>query len=414
MKFFKRLGNQKREIPTPNSPAIKFNWLTWVPPLSVFFANLFLVSPLSVKSFPQPNFSAPLLPFLSGGQGEILKILVLGSYLLSPFFLYFLIWEITNRRLISLLTCLIYAISSFWFLRQNIFTDEAHLAAFGLFPLILTFFLRFLRQPTVNLLLGSAIGTAAIALISPFALFTFLIFFATINYSEMLLGHGRVKLFYGLLVLFLAAGVCSFWYHPVFLIKIFQAEHGTAIVSILWSLLPPSFFLIPVLGAFSFLLFDRKPNLQPVFLSLSQFFIFFMLLFIGMRLSEVYIPAPGRFLPEFFLSLAFLVAVLFVIMVETVRSNTTLILKLVPLLGKKLHVGQTWGSFIFLLMTVSVLSFLFSSTLFIRPYFSSLAEPHGQILGAQLNPSDGVSQIFGRIVTGLTLFSIGFLKLRTK
>lgn len=374
MKFFRRLNRKTDKETAPAPFKIRLDSHTWLLPILVFLVNLFLVAPFLKRSALELNFSS---------------LILLLAVILGPVFFYFFVWEISHRRLTSFIACLIYTLPTLRLSQAIVFGDGPHIIALTLTPLVLIFLLRFLRQKTVNLAIVLTVGVTLIALISPFALFTLLIFIGILTYSEMLLGQGRLKFFYTFLVLVAAAGLSAFRYHPAFVIKLFQGEHGRALLTILWSLVPPSFFLVPIIGAFSFLIFDRKPVLQPIFLAGSQFFIFLLLVFVGTHVSTTYVPVPSRFLPELSLAFAFLSALILIRISEVLKTDLS------------------QGFLIF------ILTFLLASIILARFHFWAIAYESG-VLGAQIRlvEDGGVSQVFGGGVTILTALTLGFLKLR--
>ncbi len=399
MIFLRRLNGEKKTLLAPEPPKLKRDWLTIIPPVLIFLANLFLILPLFKQSLPVESFTAPLLPFLAGGQEWIARLLILIAYLVGPVFVYFYVWEMTQRRLTSFLAALIYTLPTFRLSQIISLGDAAHVVALSFIPLVLIFFSRFLRKPNLNSAIIVISSVVLVALTSPFGLFTLLIFLGLGAYAEMLLGHGRAKIIYTLLILLGAFGVSAFWYHPALVMKIFSAEQGTALFNILWNLVPLSFFLAPVLGAFSFLIFDRKPDLQPVFLSISQFFIFFLLVLVGTHISSLYVPVPSRFLPELSLATAFVLALLLTNIYEIPRSGK---IRLTPSLSSKLRLG--FLVFIFL--------FFFVSLLFLRPHFWLLAKIEPEVSGITLNTSEGgAAGVLGTGITAMTMFIIGVLKL---
>lgn len=381
MNFLRRLNGTKKNLTSPTPPKIRFNWQTWVAPMTLLLANFVLILPLFGQS-----------------ASGISEYAVLAAYILGPVFFYFYVWELTNRRLTSFLAALIYTIPTFRLSQIIIYDDALHVVALGLVPLVLICFLRFLRLQTLNLAIISAIGIALVALISPFGLFTLLIFLGTVTYSEMLLGKGRMKLFSTLLILVTAAGLVAFRYHPAFVLKIFSGDHGKALISLLWNVVPISFFLVPVAGAFSFLIFDRRPNLQPLFLAGSSFSVFFVLFCVGNYISTVYIPVPSRFLPELCLSFAFLMALI-----------------LAWLLGVKLRLSPKLSSGLNKGLLVFLLTFLLVSIFFLRAYYWQLVQTETAILGVKTIESDGgISQVLGLVITILTSLLLVLVKWRTK
>ncbi len=389
MNFLRRLNGEKgARISEP--PKIRLDLSTWIPPILLFLANLFLILPL-IQKFPQT---------------QMLDNLVVVAYILGPTFLYFYVWEITNRRLVSLLAGLIYTMPLFRLSSAVIYDDAAHIMVLNLFPLVLIFFLRFLRQQTLGLAVISAIGVALVSIISPFGIFTLLIFMAIETYSEMLLGQGRVKLFCLLLVLVIAAGLSAFCYHPAYIVKVFSNDKGFSFVSLIWSLVPISFFLVPTAGAFSFLIFDRRPNLQSLFLSGSSFITFLLFVFVGDRISTDLVPVPSRFLPELSISFSFLTALLLVWFAELLRGELlSRFFRLSPILASGLNRGLA----IFYLLALLILMVV------LRSNFWQLAQKgiYSMTTKSYLI-GDGVSQIIGLSITILTILTLGVIRVRTR
>jgi hypothetical protein len=159
-----------------------------------------------------------------------------------------------------------------------------------------------------------------VALTSPIGFIVLGVFMVVITFSEMLLGQGRLKAVRLVIVLVLAAGFSAFWYSPKFVFMIIGSSQGQLVKRALTNLLPPSFFFLPLLGVFGFLLFENRPQLQSLFIG---FFltVAFGLFSLGAGLAH---PAPSRFLAAFGLSLAFLMGVLIVNLFDFLRLSPRL------------------------------------------------------------------------------------------
>jgi len=288
-----RLNGNDKKIVNHTPLKIRFDWQIIAPPIVIVLANIYLIWPLLT------NFPATI---------DWRRLIFPLAYIFGPVGLYFYVWEISRRRLTSLLAALIYTLPAIRLTEAINFGDQAHVIALSILPLSLICFLRYLRNPTLVLITITAFSMAAIAIISPLTLFTLLIFIMTITYSEMLLGQGRFKLILALIVLILAAGLSAFWYHPEFLIDLFKSDRGRALISIIWDLFPLSFVILPVIGAFTFLIFDRRPLWQPIFLAGSQSFVFLLIYWVGNNISSLYVPEPAHFLPELIFTLSFFLA----------------------------------------------------------------------------------------------------------
>ncbi|MFH0863531.1 MAG: hypothetical protein V1858_00370 [Candidatus Gottesmanbacteria bacterium] len=388
MQFFKRLGGKKLNSGNPNEPKIRFDWQTWVAPIIVGLSNIFLI-----------------LPLLKGTSG-FLDFIIIASYITGPVLFYFYMWEVTNRRLTSLIAALIYTIPQYRLSSIVLYDDVSHIVFLGFTPLMLILFLRFFKNMTLNLAIVCSIGLALGALISPFGFFTLLILLGIETYSEMLLGQGRVKFFCVFLILILTAGLSAFWYHPLSIFNIIASDRGRSLISLIWSLIPISFFIVPVTGAFSFLIFDRKPHLQPFFLAASSSTTFLLLTFVGDHLSANLLPVPSRFLPELVFALAFLLSIIIVGLLTILRSE---IVARIFRLSLKVSVALYSGLIGF------ILSFLLALIFFLRPSYWILAQGQTKpLVSKAIIVTDGISQIIGIGITLLTIILLIIIKIKTR
>ena len=171
-------------------------------------------------------------------------------------------------------------------------------------PLALLFLLKYLKDGTVKNLIFAGLTAAMVGLISPFGLLTYLVFAGIITFSEVLLGSGRAKITKFILVLALTGALSSFWYNPSF----FRTTIS--------KLLPISLFLLPILGTFGYLLFDRKPHLQPLFITSFCTIAFFIITAAGGNLVP---SSPARYRMELGISASFLIGFILVSLIEFVR-----------------------------------------------------------------------------------------------
>ncbi len=247
------------------------------------------------------------------------------------------------------------------------------------------------------------------ALTSPIGLLVLTTFMVVITFSEMLLGRGRLKFFRFLIVILLAGGFSAFWYHPKFVILTIQSSQGQFVKKTIFNLLPVSFFLMPVLGVIGFLLFENRPQLQPMFIA---FFLSFAFGLFSLGAGVVH-PFPSRFLPAFGILVAFLVGFVIVGLFDFLRFSP----KIKKFRGLALHrkkaafglMGLVW-------------------VLIIAMYFSrseglwELAET--QVLGLSEEHKVGIWEIkeqttrldslIGYGVTGLTVFIAILLRAKLK
>ena len=280
--------------------------------------NFYLIYPFFGKPAVATTFSGPVIPlmariieFFGIPITYAYQIVNIAFFLAFPISFYLFIKLVSGRKLVALLATLFASLPVYPFVKVRIesafFAVEApHIASLTIMPLALFGLLAFLRRGGAKNLILAGVSSALVALTSPFGFITYGLFSAVTAFSEMLLGHGRLKLFRFLVVFVLAAGLSSFWYNPAFFAWMVAGPMGEEIRQTAAKLLPISFFLIPVLGAFGFLLFDRKSDLQAVFLA-SFYTLFFGIIVLA---GGGFFPShPSRYTPEFGISLSFLLAI---------------------------------------------------------------------------------------------------------
>lgn len=287
----------------------------------IFSLNLYLILPFFSTPAPDNTFSGPVMPLLVKLVGTFgtstansIQIANIFFFLLLPFSLYLFIRFLTKRKLAAILAILFISLPIYPFAEIRIDasflgTDAAHIASLAVIPIALFGLLSFIRKGGASSLVVASVASAAVALISPFSFVTYLIFAFISTFSEMLLGKARLKIFRLLTVLIFAGGLNSFWYNPGFFSWMISGPMGQEIWSTVSKLVPISFFALPVLGVFGYLLFDRKPQLQPVFLASFYTIAFLMIALAG---GGVFPSHPSRYIYEFGLSLAFFLSIIIV------------------------------------------------------------------------------------------------------
>lgn len=284
----------------------------------VFFLNFYLVAIFFGTSAPDIPYSGPVIPlfakiieFAAIPFPYAVQIVNAVFYLFFPLTLYIFVKKMTGRKLIALLVVLFASLPfyPFAFVRATgafIGGDGPHMASLTLVPLAIYGLLGFIREGGVRNLAIASVASGIIALISPFGFLTFALFAGITAFSEMLLGTGRLKVFRLLIVFIFAGALNSFWYNPAFFYWMITGPMGEDIRVTVSRLIPISFFIIPILAAFGFLLFDRRPNLQPVFLA-SFFTIAFLLIVIAG--GGLFPSHPSRYSAELGIALSFLLGV---------------------------------------------------------------------------------------------------------
>jgi hypothetical protein len=295
----------------------------------LFFINLYSVSSyFGTTTYEDTFYSGPIIPALA----KLLELagvpLVYGFQLVNIFFilllpitLYMFVKLVTERKLIAYLAVLFASLPMYPFASVRIYSsliglDGAHISSISIAMLALMWLFKFIKQGEAKNLAFSSLFSSVVALMSPFGFSTFFIMSCILAFSEMLLGLGRVKFFRFISVMIFTASMISFWYNPHFAFWLLTGSLGEEVRRTVFNLLPISFFALPALGAFGYLLFDRRPSLQPVFLA-SFFSIAFCL--ISLVGGGVFPSHPSRYVAELGIALAMLLAVVIVKVTENLK-----------------------------------------------------------------------------------------------
>lgn len=245
------------------------------------------------------------------------------SYTAGSVIWYLIIRKITGRVFIALMTMLFWISPLFSIDIKDLYIvvpshlylafftfDTAHIIGLFLSPIPLYFLLSFLKKPVFNSFIYSIIGFSFIFLISPFSMMNLLIIATVFTFSEVLIGEGRVKLLRYILVVIISILLSSFWYHPQFILDLIASSQWKPTIATFTNLIPLLFFLIPISGTILFLIFDRKPQLQVLFISIVLVIIYTLIYFSENVLTIKVIPLPERFKPELSLSLSLLLSII--------------------------------------------------------------------------------------------------------
>lgn len=259
-------------------------------------------------------FSAPVVPVVAsifekvGMDGDAaVRTVLLQFYVAGPLALYLFVREVTGRKETAILASVLYSLPIFRarFEALTIHGDGAHIAAMTFIPLAAFFLLRFLKKGSFTASILSSVMILLTALTSPFGLFVLMAVMTIVTFSEMLLGSGRLKFVRFLWTGMVAVGISAFWYNPEFVRLGLVSPSGRVVVAAVKNLIPLSLFVFPVLGSFGYLVFDRRPQLQPLFIALGLTVIFGLLSFAG-GLARFAVSAQSRYYPELLMSIAFL------------------------------------------------------------------------------------------------------------
>lgn len=379
-----------------------------------FSLSLYLVWDLFATTAPDAFFSGPIIPLIAKGIeffGTPLSFAIqyvnIFFYLSFPITLYLLIRGISGRKSIAFLAVLISSLPvyPFGYVRINsamVGFDGAHIASLSVVPIALLGVYWFLKDGGgVNLIVAS-VSSALVALISPFGFTTYMIFALILAFSETLLGRGRLKFIRLIGVLVISAGLVSFWYNPPFFVWMLTGAMGIEIRNTIAKLIPVSFFTLPALGAFGYLLFDRRPNLQPLFLA-SFFTIAFAM--IALAGGGVFPSHPSRYIAELGISLSLLLSVIVVKFTDYIALSKN---SLPYNLNKNLVVN----SFLTLLFLILSLGSVLSKDKVVARDLKVLGIWEGIDKGQIWQAKDrfsGTYSFLGHAITGVSLLALGFL-----
>lgn len=264
-------------------------------------------------------FSGPIIPLLAKlitffgvpliNSFQLVNIMF---FLLFPFSFYYLIKAITGRKISAFLSVLVASLPFYPLSKTRVLAalngmDGAHIASLALICLSILALYYFLKKGGAKNLALTSLLSALVVLISPFGFLIYFIFSVLLTFSEVLLGNGRLKIFRLISALFFAITLVTFWYNPSFLFWMLTGDLGEEVRRTISKLIPISLFAVPTVTILGYLLFDRKPNLQPIFLA-SFFTISFVLIsFAG---GGIFPSHPSRYVPELGISLAYLISII--------------------------------------------------------------------------------------------------------
>lgn len=300
---------------------------------AVFFINFYSVSSyLGTAAIENTFYSGPIIPglakileFFGVGLTYAFQLVNIVFILFLPITFYFFVKIVSGRKIIAFLAILISSLPFYPFAEVRVVSslvglDGAHISSLTIAMLGLLSLFKFIKQGGARSLVSASIFSSLVALMSPFGFSTFLIMASILTFSEMLLGSGRVKFFRFVTIMVFTCLLIAFWYNPHFAYWILTGTLGAEVRGTISKLLPISFFAIPALGAFGYLLFDRKPTLQPVFLA-SFFTISFSL--ISLVGDGVFPSHPSRYVSELGISLALMLSVVLVKTSESLKVFET-------------------------------------------------------------------------------------------
>ncbi len=327
-----------------------------------FLINFYLVSNFFGEQSANTTFSGPVLPLISKAFSftgipftYAVQIVNAVFFIFFPLSYYLFIKAITGRKLAAFIAVLFASLPIYPFAKVRAdFTfqgaDSAHIASLAVIPATLFASILFIRRGGIKALIFAAATATLISLISPFGIITYGIMGTITTFSEVLLGNGRLKIFRFLTILVFSFALSSFWYNPGYFVWMITGPMGQEIRDLIGNLIPMSFFTAPVLLTFGYLLFDRKPNLQSMFMALFYTAVFALMVIAGGGLIPEHAP---RYAAELGMSIAFLLGVVILkiydfLMFVDIKKNR------VKIAGKYLSFGLI--GFVFLLLIMRIIT----------------------------------------------------------
>lgn len=282
------------------------------------FAFIVLWPIVSLIEF-EEAFFVPLIPWvisifssLGYGSEEIVRVVFIGSFMLSTAGVYFLVRELTKRQVSSILAALIFilppvpifvfahfrhGLSAFELASAKSFLTVMYgnggLLGFALIPFGAILFIKFLKRGGKNLLVATAFVSAVVLLADQTQSLSFFLVLGIITVSEFLLGQARLKIRRFLQVIFFSLGLVFFWYFPIFLNKPLAIFESQTITNLKY--LFPLPFILGVLGLiFSFVFFGKQEKRQGIFISFLLIMVFLSLISGWLFFGHSYVLHPNR------------------------------------------------------------------------------------------------------------------------
>lgn len=288
--------------------------------------------------FPFYLFYNPLLPYLISGIhavshidfSYIYRLLVGIGYISAPLTLYLFVKYLTRRELPAVIAALAFSTATnfFAFISPGILDDlktygfipwkliglvvygqGPHIIALALIPLASLFFLHTLKYPSLKYYIFTGILSALVALTHWPSFILLILMQLILLFSEILLGHTFRKFKTAFFCYLISYGFAAFWLNPSFLHSSYSLG-GPEILSNWVKVIPISFVIVPVLITILFLIFDRRPRLQPFQVGFFWFLIPLIFIIAYNNYGKSLVPKPDFLAPELGLTGAVLLGVL--------------------------------------------------------------------------------------------------------
>lgn len=319
----------------------KFNKATVVFIAILFFLNLYLVYPLFSRNV-ESAFSSTALLMLSDFFEKIglirsdrfFSLLVAVSLSFSPVSYYLFVRKMVLRhQLIAFLATLFFIIPNPFFpngvpLAKALTNgDGTYAVVFSFIPLFLLYVQAFIATGASVWGVMSALGTAIIAIVSPFGVFNLLLIGTVLTISEGFLGNFRIKLLRFLFVFLTAFALSLFWYYPNVVAKIILLENVSYTLEKLWGIVPLLIPVIPVVGIFCFLVFDKREKLKAIFMGVALLLLYLFLYATSKTSNITGIFTPDRYLVTLAFAGSYTAGIVVVLLSELFIRNVILRVK---------------------------------------------------------------------------------------
>ncbi len=287
--------------------------------LFLFLFSFIVLWPIVSQINFEEAFSVPLIPWVISifsafgfGSVEIVRVIFMGSFMLSTAGVYLFVRELTKRQVSSILATLIYilppvpifvlshlsqGLSSFELASAKSFLTVMYgnggLLGFAMIPFASILFIKFLKLGNNNILAMTVVVSAIVLLTDQTQSLSLFLVFGIITVSEFLLGMARLKVKRFLLVILFCLGLVSFWYFPIFLNKPLGIFGSQTLTNLKY--LFPLPFILGVLGLiFSFVFFGKQEKRQGIFISFLLLVVFLSLISGWLFFQHSYVLHPNR------------------------------------------------------------------------------------------------------------------------
>lgn len=284
----------------------------------VLFAFIVLWPIVSQIDF-EDAFSVPLIPWviaifttLGFGAGEIVRVIFMGSFMLSTAGVYLFVRELTKRQVSSILATLIYilppvpifvlanfgkGLSAFELNSakslMTVMYGNGGLLGFALIPFASILFLKFLKWGDKSIFVVTVAISTIVLLTDQTQSLSLFAVFGIIMVSEILLGQARLKVKRFLQVALFSLGLVLFWYFPIVMNRPLAVFESATFSNLKY--LFPLPFILGVLGLiFSFVFFGKQEKRQGIFISFLLFMVFLSLISGWLFFGHSYVLHPNR------------------------------------------------------------------------------------------------------------------------